>query len=156
MKKTVPLIVLFALLASCGSNIVFEDSVTFDGLYWERRHYIEFEVPVSPREAGYDFAVIFAHNGAYAFDHINMNITFYMPAGAMRSRDYEFRLQDEHGEWMGERHDPFIEVELPVTSGLRFLESGICRVRVENKMTRFPSSGEHIQALGLVVRKAKQ
>lgn len=156
MKKIVPLFILLAILASCGSHIVFDDSVVFDGLYWERRHYIEFDVPVEPHETGYDFTVRFVHNGSYAFDHINMNITFYMPGGAMRSRDYEFRLQDEQGEWMGERHGSFIEVELPVTSGLRFIESGTCKIRVENKMTRFPSSGEHIKALGLRCEKAKQ
>ncbi len=156
MKKFIAALVLSTLLASCTEDLVFNDAVIFDNLFWERRHYIEFEVPVDARESGYDFALQFVHNGSYAFDHIHMNITFYMPSGAMRSRDYEFRLQDEYGQWLGKKQGPFVETGLAITSGLRFVEDGICLVRVENKMTRFPVSGQNIKEVGLLVRKSKK
>ncbi len=152
MNKFVLVFLLLCLSLSCGRSHVFDESHTFESLIWNRFDIIEMDVPVQADERGFDFVVRLIHTEAYAYDFINMNITFYMPGGAMRSRDYTFRLQDEDGNWLSPVVDGFIEADLPVISGLKFYEDGICRVRMENKMTRFNTAG--IKSVGLSVRKS--
>ncbi len=151
-KKLLFFISLFFILNSCGKKHDFQEIEFFDSLIWNRFDIIEIDVPVKSDTRGLDFTLVFIHSEAYAHDFINMNITFYLPEGSMRSRDYTFRLQDEFGEWHGDAADGFIKVELPVTSGLKFAEDGICRVRLENKMTRFNTQG--VIGVGVSAKRA--
>jgi gliding motility-associated lipoprotein GldH len=141
------------MLYSCTPQSIFDETISFESLIWNRFNVIEMEVPVKVYEKGYNFSVIFQHNEDYAFDFISMNITFYMPGGGMRSRDYQFKLQDEHGNWLGEPSNGFYVIELPLLNGLQFSEEGICNVRIENKMIKFNTIG--VKNVGLVVNRAK-
>lgn len=141
------------MLYSCAPQGVFDETINFESLIWNRFNIIEMEVPVKANEKGYNFSVILHHNEDYTFDFINMNITFYMPGGGMRSRDYQFKLQDEQGNWLGDSSNGFFQMELPLLNGLKFSEEGICTVRIENKMVKFNTIG--VKSVGLVVNKAK-
>jgi gliding motility-associated lipoprotein GldH len=141
------------VLYNCSPQSVYDETIGFDSLIWNRFNTIEMEVPVQADEKGYNFMVILHHNDDYSFDFIRMNITFYMPGGGMRSRDYQFKLQDEPGNWLGEPANGFHQIELPLLNGLKFSEDGICKVRIENKMIKFNTIG--VKSLGLVVKKAK-
>jgi gliding motility-associated lipoprotein GldH len=141
------------MLYSCRPQSIFDETISFESLIWNRFNTIEMEVPVQADEKGYNFMVILHHNDDYSFDFIRMNITFYMPGGGMRSRDYQFKLQDEQGNWLGEPSNGFFKMELPLLNGLQFSEEGICNVRIENKMIKFNTIG--VKSLGLVVEKTK-
>lgn len=153
------LIRIFLLMATtialynCSPQSVYNESVDFESLIWNRFNTIAMEVPVQTYENGYNFSVIFQHNDDYAVDFVKMNITFYLPGGGMRSRDYQFKLQDEQGSWLGESANGFYMIALPLLSGLKFSEEGICKVRIENKMVKFNTIG--VKSVGLDVRKAK-
>lgn len=67
------------MLYSCAPQSVFDETINFESLIWNRFSIIEMEVPVKANEKGYNFDVILHHNQDYAFDFISMNITFYMP-----------------------------------------------------------------------------
>jgi gliding motility-associated lipoprotein GldH len=151
MKKVIATILMLGLFASCGGDLIYNETETFESLIWNRFDIIEMEVPVTDHERGYDFYITFVHTEAYAFDFINMNITFYMPGGGMRSRDYDFRLQDEHGNWLTPPANGLIKAELPALRGVKFNEHGVCRVRIENKMTRFNTLS--VSEVGLKVSK---
>ncbi len=151
MKSIVKPFVVLALLmlASCSVKPVFEQEVAFDDLIWNRFNIIEMDLPVEDADALYDVQVSFVHTDVYPSDHIAMNITFYFPNGGMRSRDYEFRLQDDKMQWVGEKSGELYSNIFPVNLGMRFPETGITRVRIENKMTKFNMAG--IASVGLVV-----
>lgn len=136
-------------LASCSHKPVFEQEVVFDDLIWNRFNIIEMDVPLDDADKQYDVFVRFVHTDVYPSDHIAMNITFYFPGGGMRSRDYEFRLQNEKMEWTGNKSGDFYENILPVNLAMRFPEAGITRVRIENKMTKFNMAG--IASVGLLI-----
>ncbi|MBK9291710.1 MAG: hypothetical protein IPM52_08810 [Bacteroidetes bacterium] len=143
---------LLLLLGACTGRIVFDQDVRFDDLIWNRFNIIELDLPVEDAENLYDVKVRFVHNDIYPSDHIAMNITFYFPNGGMRSRDYEFRLQDADLQWLGQKQGEFFYNEFPVNLGMRFPEAGVTRVRIENKMTKFNMAG--IASVGLVVERS--
>lgn len=142
---------LLLFFASCSGRPLFEQEFVFEDLIWNRFNIIEMEVPVENAEQLYDVYVLFVHSDVYPTDHIAMNITFYYPNGGMRSRDYEFRLQDVKLQWIGEKKGDYYSNYFPVNLGMRFPESGITRVRIENKMTKFNMAG--IASVGLFVGK---
>jgi len=150
LKKISVLLVLF--LASCSGRPLFEKNVVFEDLIWNRFNIIEMDVAVEDPEQLYDVYVLFVHSDVYPTDHIAMNITFYYPNGGMRSRDYEFRLQDVNLHWIGQKKGDLYPNYFPVNLGMRFPESGVTRVRIENKMTKFNMAG--IASVGLFVGKS--
>jgi hypothetical protein len=54
-------------------------------------------------------------------------------------------------QWVGEKSGELYSNIFPVNLGMRFPETGITRVRIENKMTKFNMAG--IASVGLVVEK---
>ncbi len=154
MKPIFKFSFLFAALmfTSCSVKPVFEQEIAFDDLIWNRFNIIEIDLPVENTETLYDVYVRFKHTDVYPSDHIAMNITFYFPNGGMRSRDYEFRLQDEKMQWIGEKSGDLYTNDFPVNLGMRFPETGLTRVRIENKMTKFNMAG--IVSLGILVDKS--
>jgi gliding motility-associated lipoprotein GldH len=83
-----------------------------------------------------------------------VNITFYLPGGEMRSVDYHFNLKDEQGKWLADGMGELWDIELPIRKKLRMPEAGICKVRIENKMTKLETPG--IIEMGLIVKKASK
>jgi gliding motility-associated lipoprotein GldH len=144
-------LLLLLFFVSCSQRPLFEKDVVFDDLIWNRFNIIEMDVDVVDVDQLYDVYVQFVHTDVYPTDYISMNITFYFPNGGMRSRDYEFSLQDAQLQWIGKKTEHYYTNYFPVILGLRFPESGTTRVRIENKMTKFNIAG--IASVGLFVGK---
>ena len=140
------------LLASCGNKPVFKEYRKMETANWNRFDIQFFEVPVSRGEV-LDFYIFMQHHTNYPYDHLDVNVTFYTPGGEMRSADYHFKLKDENGKWKAGGTGELRSIELPVQQGLKFEKNGICKVRVENKMTKLETPG--IAEIGLVVKKGK-
>jgi gliding motility-associated lipoprotein GldH len=149
MKKLLLLAVVFTfLLSACDNRTVFKQYKTFDKVSWNRFDILLFEVPVKAGDA-LDFKLALRHHTYYPYDYIDANITFYTPSGEMRSADYHFELKDENGRWKANGMGELWDIELPVREELRFQKDGICKVRVENKMTKIETPG--IVEVGLIV-----
>lgn len=146
------MLLMALMLGSCSGKTIFKQEVVFDDLIWNRFNIIEMDIPIENADALYDIRVQFTHTEVYPSDHIAMNITFYFPDGSMRSRDYEFRLQDESMQWIGRKTGDFYHNTFAVNLGMRFPEMGLTRVRIENKMTKFNMAG--IASVGLLVEKS--
>lgn len=130
-------VLMVILLSACNKPKTFEETVYFENLIWNRFQIIEHEFNIENTEKLYDLKLQFMHTFAYHTDHILMNITLYFPTGGFRSKDYEFRLQNDELQWMVEPKDNIYKHELTVLQGIRFPEAGIQKIRIENKMTKF-------------------
>ena len=140
-------------LASCSfDSKVFSEYVAIDNMTWNRFNILEFEVPVEQDQA-LDFHLFIRHHTDFPYDKLYVNITFYAPGGDMRSRDYEFDLRDYKGDWLAKGMGELWDLELLVRKEMLFSETGICKVRVENKYPKFDTPG--IIEIGLVARKSK-
>lgn len=145
---------LFLIAATgCNKPVVFEKTVEFEDLIWNRFNHIIHEFSIDDLSATYDLKVLFTHTESYTTDHISMNITLYFPGGGMRSRDYEFKLQDSQLQWLGEFKNGIYTNEFLVISGVRFPDEGVSEIRIENKMTKFNTLG--VASLGVIVEKTK-
>jgi len=151
MKTIIIPIIITLLLISCNSNTIFREHNKFDDLSWNRMDFLIFEVPIQKNES-LDFYLALRHHTNFPFGFLDANITFYTPDGEMRSRDYHFNLKDKELKWKGDGMGELWDIEVPIRKNMIFNKTGICKVRIENKMKQMETPG--IIEAGLIVKKA--
>ena len=67
------------------------------------------------------------------------------------SRDYHFKLKDENNKWKSDGAGDLWDINLGIRKEMSFSKSGICKVRIENKMTKVQTPG--IIEIGLMATK---
>jgi gliding motility-associated lipoprotein GldH len=144
---------LVALLSSCREPAVYREYIKMPNVNWERFNILEFDVPVKNGDL-LDFYLFVRHHTNFPYDKLYVNITFYSPDGEMRSRDYDFKLKDEEGEWLSEGMGELWDIELPIRKGMPFYAGGKCKIRVENKYSKYDTPG--IIEVGLIVKESKE
>ena len=153
MKKLISIFALTLLLTSCGQKSVFTERVRFDNITWDRFDILTFNVDVQ-KDQKLDFDLLLRHHTLYPNDYLDLNITFYTPSGASMSRDYHFKLKDKDGKWKAEGAGDLWDIVLPIRDEMLFSKAGICKVRVENKMTKINTPG--VIEIGLRARLSKE
>lgn len=152
MRQIIFLSILSILfLTSCGDSVVFRQYNKMENVSWNRFDIQNFEVPVEKDDV-FDFYLAIRHHTDFPYKKVWVNVTFYKPDGSMRSRDFDFDLKDENGEWLGDGMGELWDIELPVHNEMTFNQSGTCRVRIENKNSKYETPG--IIEVGLIVKKS--
>ncbi|MBZ0243701.1 MAG: gliding motility lipoprotein GldH [Bacteroidales bacterium] len=144
---------LLIIFSSCQRPEIISERKVFDNQIWNRFEIVEFNFNITKPDMTYDVTLNFEHIDKYYTDHLTTNITFYMPDGSMRSRDYTFKLKNEKLEWLGSTENKTISHQLPVVLGMKFPEVGSYEIRVESKMTKF--NLENIKAVGLNIKPSE-
>ncbi len=151
-KFVIPLIIATIVLGSCSSESdYFHKEYKLKNQVWKRFDVFWFDVPVEKNDL-LDFYLSVSHNKDYPLDKLWVNITFYTPDGTTRSRDYDFDLKDKAGNWIGNQSNGLWKTELPIRKEMPIYEAGICKVRMENKYSKFELPG--ISSIELIARKA--
>ncbi len=153
MKRLIPLLLLAILFTSCGGKQVFKDYHRFDNITWDRFNNLIFDVNVEKGQL-LDFDLSLRHHTLYPYDYLDVNITFYTPSGATLSRDYHFDLKDKNGNWKASGAGDLWDIDLSIRKEMSFSKSGICKVRIENKMTKVKIPG--IVEVGLIAREVRK
>lgn len=145
-------VVMAVIFSSCREAVVFREYKKMDNITWNRFDILEFEVPVEQGDA-LDFILFLRHHTDFPYDKLYVNITFYAPDGEVRSADYDFDLRDKDGKWLADGMGELWDIEIAIRSEVLMNESGICRVRLENKYPKFDTPG--IIEVGLIVKEAE-
>ncbi len=146
MKRPIFVFLATVFLISCSNRTYFKEYKKFDSLNWDRFNILNFDVIVD-KDQSLDFDLLLRHHTAYPYGFLDVNITFYTPAGATLSRDYHFNLKEKNGKWKADGLGDLWDIELPVRKEMKISKAGILKVRVENKMTKIDTPG--IMEIGL-------
>ncbi|HPE42652.1 MAG TPA: hypothetical protein PKV88_01115 [Bacteroidales bacterium] len=138
---------------SCNSPASYKSETSFENQIWNRFDVQEYTFMPEENATKWDVFFIFEHLENYYTDHIDVNITFYLPNGATRSRDYAFRLKNDKLEWTGKQDQKLVTHELSVIKGFSFDQSGPLNIRVESKMTKFNLGA--VQKIGIILKESK-
>jgi gliding motility-associated lipoprotein GldH len=153
MRIYISITIFLLVLISCREPAAFREYKKMDNISWNRFDILNFEVPVKNGEQ-LDFDLAIRHHTDFPFETIWVNITFYSPDETMRSRDYELEFKNEDGKWKADGLGDLWDIEFPIIHGMSFYKDGICKVRVENKMSKFETPG--IIEVGLIARKSEE
>ncbi|PIY34679.1 MAG: hypothetical protein COZ08_00610 [Bacteroidetes bacterium CG_4_10_14_3_um_filter_42_6] len=134
-------------MLGCSHSPVFEEKTEMKSNIWNRFNFLMFEVPVTENEL-LDFDLIVGYTEEYPWDELTTNITFYPPDGSMLSSDYTFKLDKETLSDVLEKSQVF-----SIRKQMKFGASGICKVRVENKMSKVQTPG--ISSIGISARRTE-
>lgn len=151
MKQTIIFLFIVIILSGCKNDTVFKEYRKMDNLTWARFDIQNFEVPVNKGEA-LDLYFALRHHTDFPYNYIDVNITLFTPDGEMRSRDYHYRLIDTDLKWKGDGMGELWDIDLPIRKDIKFNKSGICKIRVENKMNRPQIPG--IIEIGVIANKS--
>jgi gliding motility-associated lipoprotein GldH len=143
---------VFITFTSCKETSVYKEYRKLDNMTWNRFDFIEFEVPVEEGDK-LDFDLFLRHHIAFPYDKLFVNITFYLPGGEFRSANYDFELKDKEGNWLADGMGELWDIELPIRNELKFSETGLCKVRLENQYPKTITPG--IIELGLIVKRSQ-
>ncbi|MDD4374080.1 MAG: hypothetical protein PHG67_09200 [Bacteroidales bacterium] len=138
---------------SCQSPASYESETIFENQIWNRFDIQEYTFSPEENSVKWDVLFIFEHFDNYATDHIEVNISFYLPNGATRSRDYTFKLKNDKQEWIGSQNQKMVTHELSVIKGFNLDESGPLVIRVESKMTKFNLAA--VNKIGIRLKESK-
>ena len=153
IKNIVALVIAFVLITSCGNRTVFKEYRKLDNVSWNRFDIQNFDIEVQKDEQ-YDFYFFLRHHTNFPYEYLDINVTFYMPGGEMRSGEYHFELKDDNGKWKSNGMGELWDIEMLIRKNLKMKKGGVCKIRIENKMTKMETPG--IMEIGLVVKKSSE
>ncbi len=152
MKPLLFVFLTLIFITACQHPAVFKEYKGFDNVSWNRYDFLNFEVDVE-KDQRLDFDLAIRHHTYYPYDYLDVNITFFLQDGDIRSRDYHFELKDADGNWKSKGMGELWDIELSIRKEMSFYEDGICKVRIENKMTKMETPG--LIEIGLIVYESE-
>ncbi len=153
MKKFIFPLLLVVLIMGCknNSNEIIKYN-KFDDNSWNRLDIQSFKFDVKD-SIPVDFYFLLKHNSDLKYSYINVVVTFYTPDGEMRSRQYHYRLKDTNLNWKGIKTGDIWTVELPIKKNMIFNKSGVCKIELENKITKMENTG--VTQVGIMLKTGK-
>ncbi len=153
MKPYFLIFALIIMLTSCHEPTTFREYKKMENTSWQRFDFLNFEVPVKNGDQ-LDFDLAIRHQTDFPYDVLWVNITFFGPDETSRSMDYELKFKDKDGNWKAEGLGDLWDIEFPIQKEMTFYKDGICKVRIENKMSKFKTPG--IIEIGLIVKESEK
>lgn len=91
------------LLFSCGSDSVFNQSVSIDNHVWKEKFHPTFKVQISDTTNPHDFVLTVRTTVDYPYANLWMFLTINGPMGKSQRFPLELVTADAKGKWMGEK-----------------------------------------------------
>ncbi|MFZ6053091.1 gliding motility lipoprotein GldH [Halocola ammonii] len=118
---------------------------------WLKEDKREFNVPVEDNSALYNLSLSFRYATGYQFQVVRVKVTETSPSGDESVNEYELKVRDENGEYIG---DPGLDIwdsEHLVETDKKFDETGTYTYVVEHIMPVDPL--HYAMEIGLIVDK---
>ena len=151
LKGKLMIYILIFLMSSCDNNIHYNYFEKFNNNSWNRFSELNFEFPVNESGIEYNIYLLIKFDESFSYDKLLINTAFYTPSGEERFTKYDIKVKDKNGEFIGEKQDDQIELKFSLRKDFRFSKDGICKLEVENRMTKIETPG--IIGIGIVVEK---
>lgn len=139
-------------LAACGPINSFEKNVAIPGQEWESSFKPVFTFDITDTTSLYDVYVVIRHKNAYRWNNIWVKGTVLQPGDTtIRSRQYDLRLANDEGGWVGKGMDDIFEHRILIQKDTRFTRPGQYRFTLEHTMRDDPL--KHVMNVGLRIEK---
>ena len=134
MKKVLYLVPLLWLLASCDSNVYYEESRSVDEHGWLPSESVDFDVDVDDTNSVYNFLVEVRNSVSYPYANTFLFIHTTFPDGSVAQDTLEYPLADPTGRWLGKRTGRYVDTRYYFRRNARFPMTGTYCFSVTNGM----------------------
>lgn len=146
--------VSFALLSCQPEGRVYSDHKELSPeLEWLKKDKREFNVPIEDTDTKYDLSLSFRYATGFPYKTLNVSVTRISPSGEELVKEYQLKVRDDKGDYIG---DPGLDIwdsEHLVDEGVSYDEKGNYKYIIEHNMAQNPVN--FAMEIGMMVDKAK-
>ncbi|PPK88720.1 gliding motility-associated lipoprotein GldH [Neolewinella xylanilytica] len=144
-------ILIALLLASCGSDVVYQQQQAFGPGGWRYADSVDFAFPVTDTAGSYDLVLTVDHGQQFANQNFYVHLNTHLPDGTVLSQPLSLELADKFGEWYGDCNSGGCVTNISIQEGTRFTQTGDHRLVVSQFSRQDPLP--EITALGFRIVK---
>lgn len=134
MKKILFAIAVIIMLASCGNNKLYDESVVIPEAKWDNENMPYFNVIVDDTLADYAFYLNVRHLENYRYSNLFVFMHTEFPNGNVTHDTIECMLAMPDGRWMGKGSGTFRSAKVLLNPALRFPLKGDYHFEIEQAM----------------------
>lgn len=155
MNKLFALLILSISFISCQpeGRVFSENQDLSPNLEWLKKDVLEFKVPIEDISSAYDMSVAFRYATGYQFQVAKVKITETSPSGNETVKEYDLKVRDENGDYIGDAGLDIWDSEHLIESDKKYQEKGTYTYKVEQNMPSDPMN--FAMEIGVILDKAK-
>lgn len=155
MKKYFTILVMSICILGCqpeGREYI-EHKELSPLVEWLKKDVIEFKVPIEKENQEYKMSLAFRYAYGYQHEVLKVKVIEISPDGKEESKEYELKVLDEHGEYIGEPALGFLDSEHLIEANKIFKEKGTYTFKIEHMMPNDPVN--YAMEIGVILDKVK-
>lgn len=136
MKNLLTILIIAITLSACQpeGRIYSENKDLSPEVEWIKKDKREFEVTIEDNNQAYKMSLMFRYATGYLYTTANVKVTEISPSGKTESKDYELRVRDEKGEYIGDPGMDIWDSEHLVETNKTYSEVGTYKYIIEHNM----------------------
>ena len=133
MRKLLTIIAVSVSLLACQSEnrIYIEHQELSPELEWLKKDVREFELPIDDNSIAYNMSLSFRYATGYQYQTANVMVTETSPSGIETVNEYELKVREANGDYIGEAGFDIWDSEHMVEPNKTYKETGTYKYVIE-------------------------
>ncbi len=155
MKQLVVIMTVMISLIACepGNRVFSEHQDLSPKLEWLKQDVKEFKVPIEDNSLSYNLSLSFRYIVGYSSQYAKVKVTETSPSGIENVMEYDLKVVEDNGEYIGEMGFEIWDSEHLVESNKQYEETGIYTYVIEHNMPEDPMTSA--MEIGVLLDKSE-
>jgi gliding motility-associated lipoprotein GldH len=150
------LLMAICFLSACNDNVVYSENQELSANYeWKKSDKKTFTLPIHDNTDPYEFVLHFRYASGYQYKEVLMKMTETTPQGNKVTRDIQFNVVDDKGEFIGDKGYDIIDIDYVIDESKKFPIHGDYKYEIVQAMPEIDPLNFAME-VGLELRKKKK
>jgi len=153
MKNLITVLAIAASLIACQpeGRIFVEHQDLSPELEWLKKDVREFKVPIDDNSTAFKMSLSFRFATGYQYQTANVKVTETSPSGKETVKEYELKIREANGDYIGEPGLDIWDSEHLVEASKKYEETGVYTYSIEQNTPVDPLN--FAMEIGLILDK---
>lgn len=156
MRKLITILAITISLLACQSEnrIYIEHQELSPEIEWLKKDVREFKVPIEDNSIAYNMSLTFRYVSGYQYQTVNVRVTETSPGGKEIVKEYELKVREANGDYIGEPGYDIWDSEHLVEPNKKYKETGTYTYVIEQNTPVDPLN--FAMEIGVILDKANK
>ncbi len=156
MRKLITILAITISLLACQSEnrIYIEHQELSPEIEWLKKDVREFKVPIEDNSIAYNMSLTFRYVSGYQYQTVNVRVTETSPGGKEIVKEYELKVREANGDYIGEAGYDIWDSEHLVEPNKKYKETGTYTYVIEQNTPVDPLN--FAMEIGVILDKANK
>ncbi len=156
MRKLLTILAVTASLLACQpeNRIYIEHQELSPKIEWLKKDVREFKVPIEDNSIAYNMSLSFRYASGYQYQTANVKVTETSPSGKEIVKEYELKVRESNGDYIGEAGYDIWDSEHLVEPNKKYKETGTYTYVIEQNTPVDPLN--FAMEIGVILDKANE